>query len=412
MLLKSRFEATVSTCAIAIAALAGCAAAAIASLAVVTCRPALGGPSPELSTARDLSTAIALYNSKRYSEAQKSFEFLARGQADPTRARTAYYYLACCYYQRGQLPQAATLLRNLVQSAPQSQEGKMAASLLAIMEKAGGISASGASTSTTSPALAADAEFSSLPAKVVIPFKMVGNGLLEFEMMYDGARMKGRLDTGIYGNLSLANLRRIGLREPGPIPDGKTFGWNGVPLRVWHVKARVKVGDLTRTIAIELEDSNDEKAYLGMALLKGYSYEIDWSRQQIVLYKTLPADLMVSSGKEIPLLDEYGIDNVMVGMNGHQIRCRISTALDVTTINKETAKLIGAKAQKEKNEILGIGGAAVLDVAKADVSLGPLNLKDLEIQVADEGPASIGLNVIKNRHYVVDRQKNVLRFLK
>lgn len=391
--------------------------------AVTLSQPISAGP------AEDLGRGIGLYNAKKYAEAQKTFEVLAKGQSN--QARSAYYYLACCYYQLGQLAPAKTLLKNLSQSAPQTQEGKMAQSFLAGLEKSTGATRPAATTNNPTPATtnnttpaaasagttpsagAADPEFASLPAEVKIPYTPAESGHFIFEIWYDGARMNVALDTGVYANLSLAKLRRLGLPDPGPIPDGKTYGWNGVPLRVWHVKAKVKAGNLTRTIPIELEDNPSEGlAFMGMALLKGYSYEIDPSRKLIVLHKSLPKDLLSAVGKEVPLLDEYGIDNVMVNMNGKEVRCRISTALPVTTINDETATKIGAKAIREKTEIHGIGGPAALNMASTDISLGPVKLDDVVVNVAESGPCSIGIDVIRNRHYVVDHQKNVLRFLK
>lgn len=290
-----------------------------------------------------------------------------------------------------------------------------------ILSLSGTAAVAGSSQATRAPypqsvATSVDQEFASLPSEVRIPYKTYESGQIEIDIVYDGAKMTVWLDTGIYANFGLSQLRRAGLAEPGPIPDGKTTGWNGIPLRVWHVTAQIKAANLIRRIPIELEDDGSStemtRGMIGMAFLKGYSYEIDPRRHEVILRKVLPTNLPIDASEDVPLLDEYGIDNIMVDMNGHKVRCRFSTNLPNTTINEKVAAEIEAKKRPEKLEWQGIGGAAAFQTAATDIRFGPIRLKNHLVHVAGEGPCSIGQDVLKNCHYVIDKSKNMMRFFR
>jgi len=197
---------------------------------------------------------------------------------------TVAYYCALANIGIQNNARGKQLLHYVITSFPQSKEAEYARTTLSKIETTGsGSSGSASQTSTKASAEPEssdpDPEYASLPHTAKFRFKRGEHGHMEVDAYINNHPLAAWFDTGANCLVGKSDLVALGLQPPAGPPTSKTKGWAGVPVPIWRMPLKVRLGDLTRTVDVAVMDTENAegitKPLFGQSFVAGYQYSID-----------------------------------------------------------------------------------------------------------------------------------------
>lgn len=441
-------------------------AAAILSLpgAMASFAPARvdAAPAPPGAALSDpLATGIAKYKQQKYAEAIQSLNvFLTRNAASPS-ASTAYYYMACCYYQAGRIEDAKRLYETVARSYPRSAEAPISNDMLtrlavataagntsrsdpsgtatahgnATLATAGGSSVSGrmspvsplksagatALADTTAdtdetPAEKAryEAEYAALPHSSRVQFTRDEGGHMYVTVWVNNHPIKAIFDTGAHAHFGLNHLAQVGVSVPANAERSYTSGWAGKPVPIWVMDADLKLGEVKRRVPITVEENMTLPPLVGQEFLKEMRYEIDDKGGVMTLSKARSSktDSAYSSIYDVPCLHVNGDDVIPVMIQGRKASAIIDTGAQITIFSPDTLKGLGIDIPPDApvTSIGGVGGSLRCNIVELDLQVGPVRKQNFRTFVGGNAGNAIGQDFLQGWRYTVDQERHLMRF--
>jgi predicted aspartyl protease len=413
---------------------------------IVSCLLALMALAPAAAqSAPATADGIQLYKQAKYSQAAQALN--ASIKASKTANPTLYYYLGCCYYQPNQRDSAKDIYRYIRNNFPLSQEAKMAGGMLAQLDTtptasttvaARPAAASNSSTSrpTTEERSSQDLaeatkllealkqrgerghrstpeDLAGLPDTGKFNFKRSEHGHMDVTVMINGRPMPCWFDTGAGALFGMDQLREAGVDVSKAKDAGYTHGWAGVPVKIWSMPAKVKLGNITRDIEIVLEENPNLTPLIGQDFVDGYQYEIDDKAGVVTMNKTFSGDKQaVNSMYDVPCQIKHGDDVFQLEINGKKAEAFIDTGASATIMNGATAQALGIQIPDDAEHLRmsGVGGDFGVVAVYLDLRVGPIHRPDFKVLVGGNAGNCVGQDFMEGWRFKVDRQKNLLRF--
>lgn len=406
---------------------------------------------PPLSMADDMYQAAVLqYKAANYKKAAQFFGMFIKTLAtsDP-RLATANYYMACCYYQMGQVSTANDIYKTIAIAFPQSREAALARDMLSRskIDLPGAASPPGATVATKSApksasssaepaesarvlaaalagALAAQsgssespeekAEFDGLPNESRIFFTKEPHGHMVIDCFLNGHPITAWFDTGASAHFGMNHLRAAGIDLPRGNPIGYTSGWAGKPVPVWAMRAKVRIGNMTRTIPMTVEENMELPPLVGQEFVKGLQYAIDDKANCMTITKagTAGSGISYNSLYDVPCKHGAQNDYVPIEVNGRKVEVFIDTGASSTVMYPSALQAAGIEIPSDARTvyITGVGGALPVKEVYLNLHLGPIHKDNFRVLVGGSGGSCVGQDFLEGWRFTVDRQSNMLRF--
>lgn len=257
-----------------------------------------------------------------------------------------------------------------------------------------------------------------IPDEEHVPYWKDLSGKPMVNALINARRIPVMIDTGAFRTvIGVNHLKTLGL----PLPEGKSipvlYGAAGA-VKGWKKNYEIAIGKIKRTTEVTVLDDHERTICIGQPFLRGMHYRVDPKRNYIHFVKdskTIEKQVSVDS-IEIPF--RMSNDNIIVQakINGHLIEMNFDTGAPMILIDTSDAKKIGLhKIQPLAITNLGGHGSGhmryyVYNLSR--VELGSMLKTDLKGFVpANGGVGSVlGQSFFGTKTYVIDNQKNVIRF--
>ncbi|HEY9715003.1 MAG TPA: retroviral-like aspartic protease family protein, partial [Chroococcales cyanobacterium] len=268
-----------------------------------------------------------------------------------------------------------------------------------------------ASVSSASAATPDDDDMRNLPDRASFYFTKESGGHMAVNVMINGHQVPCLFDTGAGAFFYKDQLVAAGVDCNKARPAGQTRGWAGTPVPIFAMPAEVRLGNLTRTIMITMEESASglNKNLIGQTMIQGYQYEIDDKGGRVDLKKTISnTEQRVDSLYDVPLTVEGSRDIIMIEVNGHKVPAFIDTGSAFTIVNSSTAQACGIESTGTQG-MMGVGGALTVGVGTAKIRLGPIS-KEFTVRIGGSAGCCIGQDFMEGWRFKTDREHGLLRF--
>jgi predicted aspartyl protease len=388
---------------------------------------------PALS-ADQLAEGIQFYKAGKLPDAVKSLSaFISSHQNSPQNS-TAYYYLACCYYQSGQTAEAKRLYETIASVYPKSEEARTAQQMLVRLQ--GSVGATGGAVSSpavgsAAPAKAApavsfddssgdtaeerryEAEYAALPQSTRVVFKRDEGGHMYVTVWLNNRPIKAIFDTGAHAHFGLNHLSQVGISVPANAKTSNAYGWAGRPVPIWLMDASLKMGDMTRRVPITVEENMALAPLVGQEFLKELRYEIDDKGGVMTLSKTRTKSAsQFNSMYDVPCMQVDGDDMITLEVEGKKTVAIIDTGAQVTILSPATLAQLGIEIDPNAPRVAigGVGGSTTCRVMELDLQVGPVRRQNFRTLIGGAAGNAIGQDFMQGWRYTVDHDRHLLRF--
>lgn len=388
-------------------------------------------------SADQLSEGITLYKAGKLPDAVKSLSaFISSHQNSPQNS-TAYYYLACCYYQSGQTAEAKRLYETIASAYPKSEEARTAQQMLARLQAPAGAtgSVSSPAVGSAAPAKAApapsaaassddnsddtaeerryEAEYAALPQSTRVVFKRDEGGHMYVTVWLNNRPIKAIFDTGAHAHFGLNHLSQVGIAVPANAKTSNAYGWAGRPVPIWLMDASLKMGDMTRRVPITVEENMALAPLVGQEFLKELRYEIDDKGGVMTLSKTRTRSAnQFNSMYDVPCMQVDGDDMITLEVEGKKTVAIIDTGAQVTILSPATLAQLGIEIDPNAQRVAigGVGGSTTCRVMELDLQVGPVRRQNFRTLIGGAAGNAIGQDFMQGWRYTVDHDRHLLRF--
>lgn len=363
--------------------------------------------------ANPFNDGVALFNQKKYSEAQEKFD------QSMTTGRTAnkLYYAALSRIYQGDTAGGTKLLREVSTTYPQSQEAVNALQYLSGTRKSSQSSSASTSRLSTASVSQRETDNSSLPDRVSIPFRRGLGGHLYVEGEVNGRPLTMIFDTGAESCAFGQNhLDAAGITQKGSFA-GYASGVGG-HVEVSQMTADIKVSNLKRTIPIIVQKKLTAPPLLGETFYEGYAYDID-NRSGIIRFTKKGASGNNNSIGYDTIDVPYSLAGrnmmVQIEVEGRTIDACFDTGAAGVVFGLTDAQRIGLTIPQDAAIVAssGIGGvvpSAMFNVRS--IRLGSIQKTNFPIRVlmGSLPYPLVGQNFFGDRKFQIDQEKRVIRF--
>jgi predicted aspartyl protease len=371
--------------------------------------------------ASTFNAALTEYSKGNFSQSAQMFErCLASSGANASVA----YYCALANIGNRNIARGKQLLQYVVTSFPSSAEATSAKSLLSKMGVADTPRSAGAANSGTIASSAnvvsrsaANDEMASLPDSAKIRFRRGDNGHMEVDAYVNGRLMPAWFDTGANGFLGKNNLVSCGVNPPSGPPTDHAQGWAGVPVPIWTMPLQVRIGDLTRTIHVAVQDNLEGiKPLFGQDFIAGYQYNIDEAGGTLNLRKNRGSSSATSTtinrAYEVPCQKVGKDDYVPLSVSGKTVPVFIDTGAARTILNQADFSRLDISMPSDAPTLgmSGVGGGFTCREIELDLKLGPINRMGFKVLVGGNASSCVGQDFLEGWRFTVDHDRHVLSF--
>ncbi|MFN8658083.1 MAG: retroviral-like aspartic protease family protein [Candidatus Obscuribacterales bacterium] len=383
--------------------------------------------------ADQLSEGITLYKAGKLPDAVKSLSAFISSHQNSPQDSTAYYYLACCYYQSGQTAEAKRLYETIASAYPKSEEARTAQQMLARLQAPGSVfplavgsavpakAAPAPSTAVSSDDNSGDtaeerryeAEYAALPQSTRVVFKRDEGGHMYVTVWLNNRPIKAIFDTGAHAHFGLNHLSQVGISVPADAKTSNAYGWAGRPVPIWLMDASLKLGDMTRRVPITVEENMALAPLVGQEFLKELRYEIDDKGGVMTLSKTRTrAANQYNSMYDVPCMQVDGDDMITLEVEGKKTVAIIDTGAQVTILSPATLAQLGIEIDSNapRVSIGGVGGSTTCRVMELDLQVGPVRRQNFRTLIGGAAGNAIGQDFMQGWRYTVDHDRHLLRF--
>lgn len=374
--------------------------------------PGLSAALPN-SVMHDGETALG---QKQYPRAVQFFEHcLASSKPD---ARTVYLCALANYRNKniGRAKQLLTYLSNTFPNDAYTMTGRKLAFEIFMPTSSSGAPGSAMVLSTaTIPSLSSASELNSLPQTAKIRFRRGQQGHMLIDAYINGHKVEAMFDTGATGFMDTRALTAIGMKAPSEAPTSYARGWAGRPVPMWRRNMDVRIGDLTRTLSVGIQqnDGSDFPPLFGQDFIRGYTYSIDDQGGWITLSKKGQAPTAsINKAYDIACVKRGQNDYVPLEANGKSTMVFIDTGAARTIMDLGTFICLGLNIPADAPEHVmgGVGGYIVCREVEVDLKLGPISRPGFKVLVGGNAGTCIGQDFMQGTRFTVDRDRNLMRF--
>lgn len=368
----------------------------------------------EANAANPFTEGVEAYGAQNYNLAlTKLAEHLRKKPADAD----AHYYLAATYTAMKRTAEAKRQYEYIISAFPNSQAAKYSAQALA------SASASPAQGNSSGPAGA-----SSTPAKPVaqskdpdedrVPLRRSTGGHLMVQVKVNGKSIEFAFDTGASQTCITKDAwQRLGNPVPTEPPTGTTSGVGG-RVGTWTREAEIQLGGFKRTLPVTILSSMPFDGLLGQTFFQEMQYNLSGTADYIHIFakgsrtaeRSIPMDTI-----DIPFTKVGNNLLVSVKINGKELPMFFDTGASSTLVGTSTAAMLGLRPTGEYmvGSIGGVGATSQVIVFNVDsIALGDVVKRNVLITVGGSGVCLLGQNFFKDRHFVIDNEKGLIRFFR
>ncbi len=259
-------------------------------------------------------------------------------------------------------------------------------------------------------------EFAKLPDTAEVHFVRADSGHMLVDAFVNGRLIKCYFDTGANEHFGANHLREAGLPVPTGKPDGYTGGWAGAPVPIWKTSATLKIGNMTRTVPITVEENMALPPLVGQEFIRDYQYSIDAAGGRMILTKktakVAASSVSLNSLYDIPCEIEGDREFVTLTVNGRKCsHVLIDTGASSTILSPGSAMALGIDTSGGRSMMMtGVGGNVTMREVSMDLRLGPIVKSDFPVKVGGMGMNAIGQDFMSGWRFTVDREAKLLRF--
>lgn len=262
-------------------------------------------------------------------------------------------------------------------------------------------------------------EYASLPDKAEFRYTPGEQGHMIVTAYVNNRPIQCMFDTGASGFFGVTHCASVGINPPRPTDkaDGVTRGWAGKSVPVYNRTAKVRIGNLTRTLPVRVSPMWNEMPLLGQEFLRDYRYSIDQAGKRVELWKKTAATAETKRSfnrlYDIPCKVENDREYVSVKIGeGVVSDVLIDTGASNTIVSMEDARSLGLSIDPNGpySTFSGVGGGVKMYPVFADIELGPIKKSGFRVLVGGHAGSAIGQDFMSGWRFTVDREAKLLRF--
>jgi len=371
------------------------------------------------ASANKFTAGVSAYNSGDFKAASVLFQKVV---AEYPGNVNALYYDAICNARLKNWTTAIALYKKILQMSPDSAAG--ADARIALSEIEGGSKPRATNTATTVPVqiysvtpsvapVSSESSSDELPNTAHFYFTREPGGHMSVDLMVNDHPIKAWFDTGASAFFYKDQLEDSGVNVDNAVAGGNASGWNGAPIPVLKMPAKVSLGTFSRTIDIYMQNSTADLGHnlIGQDLIRGYQYTIDDVGQRIDLTRNAVATSQKFDPLyDIPLVNINGRDTVQLEVNGTKVPAFLDTGAVFSMLDPKVAPTLGIEYTGAVERLGGVGGGFQVSLGTANIRLGPMDKQNFLFRVGGTAGTCLGQDFMQNWRCEIDRDNHLLRF--
>jgi predicted aspartyl protease len=392
----------------------------IQSFVVALLCASLFGLSAQSASTDKFTAGVSAYNRGDFKAASLLFQ---RVVADSPANVNALYYDAICNSRLKNWTAATALYKKILQISPNSAAGTDARIALSEIEgnakpnETNTVAAAApvqiyASTPSVAP-VSTDTSSDGLPNTAHFYFTKEPGGHMSVDLMVNDHPIKAWFDTGASAFFYKDQLEESGVNVDNAVSGGNARGWNGVPIPVSKMPAKVTLGTFSRTIDIYMQSSTSDLGHnlIGQDLIRGYQYNIDDTGNRVDLTRNATVTAQTLDPLyDIPLVNIDGKDTVQLDVNGTKVPAFLDTGATFSMLDPKVAPNLGVEYTGAVERLGGVGGGFQVSLGTANVRLGPMYKQNFLFRVGGTAGTCLGQDFMQNWRCEIDRENHLLRF--
>lgn len=385
---------------------------------------------------------IKLYNAKNFKDAGV---LLDQHLTVYPQDVYALYYDALACQALGNMGKAKIFYRQVATLAPNHQLGGYAAAALRQIDptfsggQSGSTSSSSASSSSGSSrsgsagvasynTMASASTSTKLDPSIPMEWDVYcspGEHGVWVDVDINGRRIKMIFDTGAPTVFIGKNqLEEIGVEAPKGASNSAAGGSSAAgTVAAWLVPMKVKVGQVERTVPVQVVETNHSSPLLGQTYAGLFEYTIDPGAKRIHFKQRGYNTGANRNAYEVPYTFRQAGSRIIVNVdiNGKTSPCMFDTgnsACGIMFHSPAQAKQYGVQIPDDAEDMI-TGGVTGQSLAKAftirRARLGPIDRTDLSVTVSNTGSTELpllGQPFWQGFEYTINQQKKVIEFVR
>ncbi|MBP9094399.1 retroviral-like aspartic protease family protein [bacterium] len=374
---------------------------------------------------------IKLYNAKNFKDAGV---LLDQHLTVYPQDVYALYYDALACQALGNMGKAKIFYRQVATLAPNHQLGGYAKAVLRQIDpsfsggQSGTSSSSGSSSVASYNTMASASTSTKLDPSIPMEWDVYctpGDHGVWVDVEIEGRRVKMIFDTGAPTVFIGKNqMEEAGIAIPQVPANSKTGGSSTAGLvSAWNLPMKVKVGQVERTVMVQVVETNHSNPLLGQSYAGLFEYTIDPGAKRIHFKQRGYSTGANRNAYEVPYTFRQAGSRIIVNVeiNGKANPCMFDTgnsACGIMFHSPAQAKQYGVQIPDDAEDMI-TGGVTGQSVAKAftirRAKLGPIDRTDLPVTVSSTGSTELpllGQPFWQGYEYTINQQKKVIEFVR
>lgn len=223
------------------------------------------------------------------------------------------------------------------------------------------------------------------------------------------------LDTGAYKVvIGWEILQKLGIKTPEGKATDRSSGAGG-SFEHWEMPLEIQIGKIKRTVNASVV-KNEPEILVGQPFLEGMSYRVDTRAGILYFVKKGGSVKHVGTFDSIEVPYRMSDGNLMVQakINDTPLEMNFDTGAPTTVLSTRDAWRLGLMFRQplSVDAIAGVGGGAQAAYVYrvSDIKLGDKKVTDFRVHVMEIGHSVLGQDFFGRTQFVVDSEKQVIRF--
>jgi predicted aspartyl protease len=368
----------------------------------------------EANAANPFTEGVEAYGAQNYNLALT--KLAAHLRKNPSDA-DAHYYLAATYTAMKRTAEAKRQYEYIISAFPNSQAAKYSAQALASASASAAQGNSSGSAGTSATPAKPVAQFKD-PDEDRVPLRRSTGGHLMVQVKVNGKNAEFAFDTGASQTcITTEAWQRLGNPAPTEPPTGFTSGVGG-RVGTWTREAEIQLGGFNRTLPLTILTSMPFDGLIGQTFFQELQYNLSGTADYIHIFSKGSK----TAGRSIPM-DTIDIPFTKLGnnllvtakINGLELPMLFDTGATNTLVGARTAAMLGLRPTGEYmvGSMGGVGAnSPVIEFNVDSIALGDVVKRNVLIWVGGSGACLLGQNFFKDRRYVIDNEKKLIRFFR